>query len=89
MHDWNHDGKIDLRDRLIQDEIESRNTGGGSGRSSGSGSGGGSGGGCVMILLIPIFILFVYAIAENAPSGVFSFIFFLIVIAVLLGGLLS
>jgi hypothetical protein len=85
MHDWNHDGKIDLRDRLIQDEIESRNTGGGSGRSSG----GGSGGGCVMILLIPIFILFVYAIAENAPSGVFSFIFFLIAIAVLLGGLLS
>ena len=25
MHDWNHDGKVDLLDGFIQDEIESRN----------------------------------------------------------------
>ena len=35
MHDWNHDGKVDLLDGFIQDEIESRNTGN---RSTGGGS---------------------------------------------------
>ena len=47
MHDWNHDGKVDLLDGFIQDEIESRNTGNRS-------TGGGSGGGCITILLVPI-----------------------------------
>ena len=82
MHDWNHDGKIDLRDRFIQDEIDSRNTGN---RSTGCGSGGG----CIIILLIPVIILFLYAAVKSAPSGVFSIIFFLFVVAVLIGGLMN
>ena len=93
MHDWNHDGKIDLNDRFIQDEIESRNTGTGGGsaggsESGGSGSGGsGSGGCCIVILLIPVLLLFLYAASTNAPSGVYSIILFLFAVAVLLGGL--
>lgn len=82
MRDWNHDGKIDLLDGFIQDEIESRNTGN---RNTGSGSGGG----CITILLVPIIILFLYAVVNSAPSGVFSFIFFLFVLAVLIGKLVS
>ena len=82
MHDWNHDGKIDLRDGFIQDEIESRNSGS---QSTGSGSGSGR----ITILLVPIIILFLYAIVKSAPSGVFSFIFFLFVVAVLIGKLVS
>ena len=82
MHDWNHDGKIDLLDGFIQDEIESRNTGN---RNTSNGSGGG----CITILLVPIIILFLYALVMNAPSGVFSFIFFLCVVAVLIGKLVS
>lgn len=85
MYDWNHDGKIDMRDRLIQDEIESRNSGGGS---SGPSMGGGSGGCCIFILLIPIIILFIYAVVKNAPSGAFSIIFFLFAVAMLFGSLL-
>ena len=93
MHDWNHDGKIDLNDRFIQDEIESRNTGTGGGSAGGSGSGGsgsggsGSGGCCIVILLIPVLLLFLYAASTNAPSGVYSIILFLFAVAVLLGGL--
>ena len=93
MHDWNHDGKIDLNDRFIQDEIESRNTGTGGGSAGGSGSGGsgsggsGSGGCCIIILLIPVLLLFLYAASTNAPSGVYSIILFLFAVAVLLGGL--
>ena len=103
MHDWNHDGKIDLNDRFIQDDIESRNTGTGGGSAGGSGSGGsgsggsgsggsgsggsGSGGCCIVILLIPVLLLFLYAASTNAPSGVYSIILFLFAVAVLLGGL--
>ena len=82
MHDWNHDGKIDLRDGLIQDEIESKNTGNWS-------TGSGSGGGCIIILLIPIIILFLYAVVKNAPSGVFSIIFFLFAVAMIIGWLMN
>ena len=90
MYDWNHDGKIDLRDGFIQDEIESRNTGSGSGGgSTGGGSGGGSGGSCIVILLIPIILLFLYAVVNSAPSGVFSIIFFLFALAVILGWMMS
>ena len=85
MHDWNHDGKIDMRDRLIQDEIESRNSGSGSVSPN---TGGGSGGCCIFILLIPIIILFIYAVVKNAPSGVFSIIFFFFAVAMLFGSLL-
>lgn len=86
MRDWNHDGKIDLNDRFIQDEIESRNSGNGSGGGSTSS---GSGGCCIAILLIPVIFLFLYAVATNAPSGVYSIIFFLFAVAVLLGGLIN
>ena len=86
MYDWNHDGKIDLRDGFIQDEIESRNTGSGSG---GGSTGGGSGGSCIVILLIPIIFLFLYAVVNSAPSGVFSIIFFLFALAVILGWMMS
>ena len=82
MYEWDQDGKIDLRDGFIQDEIESRNSGS---QSTGSSSGGS----CIFILLIPIIILFLYAIVKSAPSGVFSFIFFLFVVAVLIGKLVS
>ena len=82
MHDWNHDGIVDLLDGFIQDEIESRNTGN---RNTSNGSGGG----CITILLVPIIILFLYALVMNAPSGVFSFIFFLCVVAVLISKLVS
>ena len=85
MHDWNHDGKIDMRDRIIQDEIESRNSGSGSG---GPSTGGGSGGSCIIILLIPIIILFIYAVGTNAPSGVFSIIFFIFAVVMLFGSIL-
>ena len=68
MHDWNHDGKVDLLDGFIQDEIESRNTGN---RSTGSGSGGG----CITILLVPIIILFLYALVMNAPSCILVYTF--------------
>ena len=86
MYDWNHDGKIDLRDGFIQDEIESRNTGSGSG---GGSTGGGSGGSCIVILLIPIILLFLYAVVKGAPSGVFSIILFLFALAVILGWMMS
>ena len=86
MYDWNHDGKIDLRDGFIQDEIESRNTGSSSG---GGSTGGGSGGSCIVILLIPVILLFLYAVVNSAPSGVFSIIFFLFALAVLLGWMMS
>ena len=86
MHDWNHDGKIDLRDGFIQDEIESRNSGNGNGGGSTSN---GSGGCCIIILLIPVIILLLYAIAKNAPSGVYSIVFFLFAAALLLGGLIN
>ena len=86
MHDWNHDGKIDLRDGFIQDEIESRNTGSGSG---GGSTGGGSGGSCIAILLIPIILLFLYAVVNSAPSGVFSIFFFLFALAVILGWMMN
>ena len=95
MYDWNHDGKIDLRDGFIQDEIESRNTGigagnGSTGGGSGGGStGGGSGGSCIVILLIPVILLFLYAVVNSAPSGVFSIIFFLFALAVILGWMMS
>ena len=91
MYDWNHDGKIDLRDGFIQDEIESRNTGTGAGNTgAGSGStGGGSGGSCIIILLIPIILLFLYAVVKGAPSGVFSIILFLFALAVILGWMMN
>ena len=82
MYDWNHDGKTDLLDGFIQDEIESRNTGN---RNTGNGSGGG----CITILLVPIIILFLYALVMNAPSGVFSCICILSVVAELIGKLVS
>ena len=80
MHDWNQDGKIDLRDGFIQDEIESRNSGS---QSTGSSSGGS----CIFILLIPIIILFIYAVGTNAPSGVFSIIFFIFAVVMLFGSI--
>lgn len=84
MHDWNHDGKVDLKDWIIQDEIESRNAGSAAG---GGNTGSGSGGCCIIILLIPVIILLLYAFATNAPSGVYPIIFFLFAVVVLLGGL--
>ena len=96
MYEWDHNGKVDLNDGFIQDEIESRHTGaGGSNAGSGAGGGGtgsggaGSGGCCIFILLIPVLIIFFFAAATNAPGEVYKFIFFLFIAAVLLGTLIN